>query len=63
MPLGEIEDHDGGLSYGFGFTMSNGIGVAYIVNTISDDSVEENGFGNWTVSNLNRVSISYNYVF
>ena len=57
LPQGDIDDADGGLSYSFGLSMSNGVGVSYSFNNVSEG---QDGGGDIELT-TSRLSVSYSF--
>tara|TARA_B100001142_G_C14221659_1_gene611786 strand:- start:37 stop:519 length:483 start_codon:yes stop_codon:yes gene_type:complete len=56
LPQGDIDSADAGLSYGLGFSMSNGVGISYVFHNISEtaDGITADGI-------VSRFTVSYSF--
>ena len=56
LPMGDIDEADGGMLYGFGVIMDNGFGASYIVQNITFTEEDIN-----VDATISRISVSYSF--
>ena len=60
LPQGDVDEFDGGISYGAGVKMNNGIGVSYVIHNISmSESVD--GVSLSMDATISRLTLSYSF--
>tara|TARA_Y100000590_G_C15629842_1_gene980798 strand:+ start:340 stop:807 length:468 start_codon:yes stop_codon:yes gene_type:complete len=56
IPLGDLDEFDGGISYGLGLNMNNGIGVGLLFNNLTNDD-----YGYDIDLTIQRLQLTYNF--